>query len=169
VVHPQQEANKSTSRPCQSAFAVLVATCKQVERGPPAVPIISVSGGGAMLDTRFENPPRLERPSHPQVVDDDALPAIVIKAQEDALCRLGLARLGYARVRSEHARQKRAGNVRFESLGAQSLWPTMEFVRDWLKNERKRIIAQARWPFFATMLATIVAGLAFVAVAAILG
>ena len=45
----------------------------------------------------------------------------------------------------------------------------MDFVRDWLKVERSRIVVRARWPFLVTMLATIVAGLAFVAVAAILG
>lgn len=121
-----------------------------------------------MLDTRFENTPRLEGSSQPRLADE-ALPAIVVKAQEDALSRLGLARLGYAHVRSEYARQKREGNATFEGLGGESLWPTMDFVRDWLKEERKRIVAQARWPFLATMLATIVAGLAFAAVAAILG
>jgi hypothetical protein len=45
----------------------------------------------------------------------------------------------------------------------------MEFVGDWLREERKQVLARARWPFLMTMLATIVAGIAFVAVATVLG
>jgi hypothetical protein len=45
----------------------------------------------------------------------------------------------------------------------------MDFVRDWLKEERSRILARTRLPFLLTMLATIVAGLAFAAVAKLLG
>jgi hypothetical protein len=45
----------------------------------------------------------------------------------------------------------------------------MDFVRDWLKEERRRIIARTRLPFLLTMLATIFAGLAFALVAAMLG
>jgi hypothetical protein len=97
----------------------------------------------------------------------DGLPAIVVKAQEDARCRATLAELGYSAVRSEYARQKRAGLVAFEGLG--SMHPTMDFVRDWLKEERSRILARTRLPFLLTMLATIVAGLAFAAVAKLLG
>jgi hypothetical protein len=116
-----------------------------------------------MLDTRFT-----EGFPHPQSADDP-LPAIVVKAQEDARCRLALARLGYAKVRSAYARHKRAGEDTFAEFGRESLWPTMDFVRDWLKDERRRAIARARWPFLLTMLATIVAGMAFAAVAAMLG
>jgi hypothetical protein len=121
-----------------------------------------------MLDTRFANTPPAEGLPHPQAVDD-SLPAIVVKAQEDALCRLALARLGYSKVRSEYARHKRNGADAFAGLGHEALWPTMDFVRDWLKEERRRIVARAKWPFLVTMLVTIVGGLAFAAVAAIFG
>jgi len=121
-----------------------------------------------MLDTRFANTPQAEGLPHPQAVDD-SLPAIVVKAQEDARCRLALARLGYSKVRSEYARHKREGTQTFAGLGQESLWPTMDFVRDWLKEERRRIVARAKWPFLVTMLVTIVGGIAFAAVAAMLG
>jgi hypothetical protein len=38
-------------------------------------------------------------------------------------------------------------------------------VRDWLKEERRRIVAQAQWSFVVAMLATILAGIATYAVA----
>jgi len=41
-------------------------------------------------------------------------------------------------------------------------------VRDWLKEERRRIVMRAKWPFLMAMLVTIVAGLTFAAVAAML-
>jgi hypothetical protein len=121
-----------------------------------------------MLDARFANTPQAGGLAQSQSADD-ALPAIVVKAQEDVRCRLALARLGYSKVRAGYARHKREGKDTFAGLGHESLWPTMDFVRDWLKVERSRIVVRARWPFLVTMLATIVAGLAFVAVAAILG
>ncbi len=121
-----------------------------------------------MLDARFTNAPPDEGIAPPQSAGD-GLPAIVVKAQEDARCRLALARLGYSTVRSEYARHRRWGKVTFEGLGREALWPTMDFVRHWLKEERRRIIVQMRWPFLLTMLSTIVAGLAFATVAAILG
>ena len=46
--------------------------------------------------------------------------------------------------------------------------PTMDFVRDWLAEERKRIVARMRWPFLMTMLVTIVAGIVFAAVTRVL-
>ena len=97
----------------------------------------------------------------------DGLPAIVVKAKEDARCRSALAQMGYSTVRTEHARQRRERLTAFDGLG--SLRPTMDFVRDWLKEERRRIIARTRLPFLLTMLATIFAGLAFALVAATLG
>ena len=121
-----------------------------------------------MLDARFSSAPLAERLAQLQP-DDEALPTIVVKAQEDVLARLALARLGYSKVRSAYARHKREGKDTFAALGRESLWPTMDFVRDWLKEERSRMIAQARWPFLLTMLATIVAGLTFAGVAAFLG
>jgi hypothetical protein len=101
--------------------------------------------------------------------DDHLFPAIVIKAREDADCRLALAQLGYFRVRSSYARQWREGRVDFAGLEDRSLSPTMEFVDDWLREERRRMVARARWPFLVTMVATVVAGIAFMAVAVVLG
>ena len=121
-----------------------------------------------MLDIQFANTPPAGGLPHPQAVDA-SLPAIVVKAQEDARCRLALARLGYSKVRSEYARHKREGTDTFAGIGHESLWPTMDFIRDWLKEERRRIVARAKWPFLVTMLVTIVGGLAFAAVAAMLG
>jgi hypothetical protein len=120
-----------------------------------------------MLDTWFANA-FPEAGSAPPQAEDDGLPAIVVKAQEDVLCRAALARLGYARVRAEYARHWRARKDTFTALGREGLWPTMDFVRDWLKAERKRIVARMRLPFLLAMAATIAAGLAFAAVAAIL-
>jgi hypothetical protein len=100
---------------------------------------------------------------------DDTLPAIVTKAQDDVRCRQALARLGYSKVRSDYARHKREGKDTFVGLDHERLWPTMDFVRDWLKEERQQIIVRVRWSFLLTMLATIVAGLAFVAANAVLG
>jgi hypothetical protein len=97
-----------------------------------------------------------------------ALPAIVVKAQEDARCRQALARLGYAKVRSHYARAKRRGKPTFAGLHHVGLAPTLPFVKDWLTEERKRIFARARGPFLMTMLATIVAGIVFVAVTRVL-
>ena len=92
--------------------------------------------------------------------DGDELPEIVRKAQEDARCRAALARLGYSKVRAAYAGHKRKGQDTFLSLENQFLWPTMEFVRDWLKAERRRILARLRWPFLGAMLTTIGAGVA---------
>jgi hypothetical protein len=52
----------------------------------------------------------------------------------------------------------------FKDLGHERLWPTADFVRDWLKEERRRIVAQAQWSFVVAMLATILAGIATYAV-----
>lgn len=100
--------------------------------------------------------------------DDHALPAIVVRAREDARCRLALVRLGYVTVRSQYARCKRRGWDTFTGLEHMHLEPTMDFVRDWLTEERKRIYARARWPFLMTMLATIIAGIVFLAVTRVL-
>jgi hypothetical protein len=100
---------------------------------------------------------------------DDTLPAIVTKAQDDVRCRQALARLGYSKVRSDYARHKREGRGTFVGLDHEGLWPTLDLVRDWLKEERKRIVVQVRWSFLVTMLATVVTGLAFVAAFALLG
>ena len=111
--------------------------------------------------------PRLE-PSLADLPPDDALPAIVVRAREDAQCRRALARLGYVQVRAQYQRHKREGDHIFAALEHERLAPSMDFVRDWLAEERKRIVARARWPFLMTMLVTIVAGIVFAAVARVL-
>jgi hypothetical protein len=100
---------------------------------------------------------------------DHEFPAILRKAQDHVLCRKALASLGYSQVRAAYARHKQEGLDVFEDLGDAQLWPTLEFVRDWLKEERQRMIAQVRWSFAVAMLATILAGLTFVATIALLG
>ena len=100
---------------------------------------------------------------------NDALPLIVAKVAEDAGARLGLKRMGYFKVLSAYLRYKRDGRDTFHSFGADHLWPTMDFVRDWLKQERRQLIAQHRWVFLLTMLATLAAGLTFIGALAVLG
>ena len=53
----------------------------------------------------------------------------------------------YSRVRSAYARHRQGGLDVFEDLGHERLWPTVDFVRDWLKEERRRIVAQVQWSF----------------------
>jgi len=103
-------------------------------------------------------------PSSAAAVDEHAMPAIVMRAREEAQCRLALARLGYLRVRSAYARHKRQGKDTFVGLDHKFLTPTMEFVGNWLRDERQQILARARWPFLIAMLGTIIAGSAFLAV-----
>jgi hypothetical protein len=113
--------------------------------------------------------PPADTPAFGLPVDDHALPAIVVRAREDALCRRALARLGYVRVRAHYQRAKRDREHTFAALAPQRLEPSMDFVRDWLAEERKRIRARTRWPFLMTMLVTIVAGIVFAAVTRVLG
>jgi hypothetical protein len=100
---------------------------------------------------------------------DEEFPAIVKRAQDDVRCRQALASLGYSQVRSAYARHRQVGLDVFEDLGHERLWPTVDFVRDWLKEERRRIVAQVQWPFVGAMLATIFAGLVLFAVHSVLG
>jgi hypothetical protein len=165
VVDAPQSAKKTTGRPRFSAFAGLGASSIAGGARPPAEHC--VFGIGQMLDTRIANTQQVEGLSGPPSADG-SLPAIVVKAQEDARSRQALARLGYARVRSEYVRHRRDRKETFASLGQESLWPSTDFVRDWLKEERHRKVMRARGPFLMAMLVTIVAGLAFAAVAAIL-
>ena len=97
--------------------------------------------------------------------DGGSLPAFVERAQQDAQWQAALARMGYRRVRAVYARQMRdSPKVEvFYGLEQLKLWPTMEFVRAWLKSEKRRIMARVRWTFVFAMLATIVAGLTFTA------
>jgi len=99
----------------------------------------------------------------------DALPLIVVKVEEGARSRLALKRLGYFKVLSAYLRYKRDGRDTFHSFGADHLWPTMDFVRVWLKEERGQLIVQHRWVFLLTLLATLAAGLTFVGAIAVLG
>jgi len=94
-----------------------------------------------------------------------SLPAFVERAQEDARFRHALGRLGYRKVKSAYARQLRAAPDAdtFHGLERELLWPPMDFVRDWLKAEKKRIRARVRWTFVGAMLLTIVVGLVFAA------
>lgn len=94
-----------------------------------------------------------------------SLPAFVERAQQDAQWQSALDHLGYRRVRTAYARQMRDSPQVEIFYGIQHLnhWPTMEFVRGWLKAEKKRLMARMRWTFVAAMLATILAGISFMA------
>jgi hypothetical protein len=100
---------------------------------------------------------------------DEELPAIVRRAQDDVRCRQALAGLGYSRVRSAYAQHRQQRLDVFEDLGHEGLWPTVDFVRHWLKVERRRVVAQAQWSFVVAMLATILVGFVSFATYAVLG
>ena len=101
---------------------------------------------------------------------DDEFPSFVRRAQDDVQWRKALAHLGYSQVRIAYAQHRQEGLEVFEALGGQDrLRPPLDFVRDWLKDERRRIIEQVRWLFVVTMLATILAGLTFAATIRFLG
>lgn len=124
---------------------------------------------GAEQDEDLAAPRTTLSPGQATHAADNEFPAILRKAQDDVLCRQALASLGYSQVRTAYARHRQEGLDVFEDLGDAQLWPTLEFVRDWLKEERQRMLAQVRWSFGVAMLATILAGLAFVATIAVLG
>lgn len=100
---------------------------------------------------------------------NDTFPLVVAKVEEDARSRLALKRMGYLKVLSAYVRYKREGRDAFHSFGADHLWPTMEFVRHWLRQERRQLIRQHRWMFLLTMLATLAFGLTFIGALAVLG
>ena len=108
-------------------------------------------------------PPDLSYP-----VSDD-LPLIVTKADEEVRARPALKRMGYFRVLSAYRRHKRDGRDTFHSFGAEHLWPTMDFVRLWLKEERRQLVAQHGWVTVLTLLGTLAAGLAFAGVLIVFG
>jgi hypothetical protein len=97
--------------------------------------------------------------SHGMPDVDGPLPAFVERAQQDAQWQAALARAGYRRVKAAYARQLRKMPKVEIFYGIEHLqhWPTMEFVRDWLKAEKRRGMGRVRWTFMAAMLATIVA------------
>jgi hypothetical protein len=101
---------------------------------------------------------------------DDEFPSIVRKAQDDVQWRKALTQLGYSQVRAAYAQHRQEGLDIFQALGGQPrMRPPLDFVRDWLKDERRRIVEQVRWLFVVTMLATILAGFTFVATIRFLG
>jgi hypothetical protein len=101
---------------------------------------------------------------------DDEFPSIVRKAQDDVQWRKALSQLGYSQVRAAYAQHRQDGLDVFQALGGQPrLRPPLDFVRDWLKEERRRIFEQVRWLFVVTMLATILAGFTFAATIQFLG
>lgn len=116
-------------------------------------------------------PPPAPASDPPPAAEDEheQFPAIVVKAQEEVRCRHALARMGYFRVRSQYLRHKLLRKPTFDGLEGEHLWPTMDFVQDWLKQEWTRIIGRTRFAFVMTLLATIVAGITFAGVAAFLG
>jgi hypothetical protein len=89
------------------------------------------------------------------------LPAIIVRAQDELRCTRALSRLGYRKVRAEYARHRRFGRGTFLALADAGLWPSMEFVRAWLRAERRRILARTVSSFLVALLVTIIAGLAF--------
>jgi hypothetical protein len=99
-----------------------------------------------------------------------SLPAIVERARQDKDWHGGLARLGYRRVREAYARQVRETPLDDVFYGIEHLnqWPTMEYVRAWMKSEKKRKAGKVRWTFVAAMLATIAGVLAFTAALSVL-
>ena len=107
-------------------------------------------------------------PDLPWPASDD-LPLIVTKADEEVRARPALKRMGYFRVLSAYRRHKRDGRDTFHSFGAEHLWPTMDFVRLWLKEERRQLVAQHGWVTVLTLLGTLAAGLAFAGVLIVFG
>jgi hypothetical protein len=120
---------------------------------------------------RERRPEDVERdspsPDLPQA--NPALPLIVAKVEADQRARSALKRMGYLKVLLAYLRHKRAGKDTFHAFGADHLWPTMYFVQDWLKSERRQLTAQHGWVFLLALMATVVAGLAFLAALALLG
>jgi hypothetical protein len=96
---------------------------------------------------------------------DGSLPAFVERAQQDAQWQAALSRAGYRRVKAAFARQLRETPKAEIFYGIERLnqWPTMDFVREWLRGEKRRARARVRWTFVGAMLATIIAVLAFAA------
>jgi hypothetical protein len=100
---------------------------------------------------------------------DPGLPLIVAKVEAEGRARVALRRMGYFKVLLAYLSHKRAGEDTFFAFDAEHLWPTMDFVQAWLKEERREIIARHRSVFLLSMLITIVAGLAFLGALALLG
>jgi hypothetical protein len=95
---------------------------------------------------------------------DGSMPAFVERAQQDAQWQAALGRFGYRRVKAAFARQMRESPQVEIFYGIEHLhhWPTMDFVRNWLRSEKKRSLSRVRWTFIGAMLMTILAGATFV-------
>jgi hypothetical protein len=133
----------------------------EAELARQALPALGQLAGSVAFAPRRAPPPA---PSSSEA----ELPAIVRRAQEQARCAHALHCLGYRKVRAEYVRHRQAGRDSFDALAYADLWPTMEFVRGWLGNERRRMLASISSTFLVAMLFTIIAGLAFAGVLAFL-
>jgi hypothetical protein len=120
-------------------------------------------------NSRHQHEAGREVHARPLSPDSDDLPLILARAEEEARSRLALKRMGYLKVRSAYLRYKRDGKETFHAFGAEHLWPTMDFVRDWLRQERRRLIVQSRPVFLLALFATLVVGLAFLGAMALFG
>ena len=94
---------------------------------------------------------------------DGPLPAILERAQQDRQWQIALAQFGYRQVKTAYTQQLRESPRAEVYFGIKHLnhYPTMDFVRAWMKAQRKRALKRLRWTFLATMLATIVAAITF--------
>ena len=94
---------------------------------------------------------------------DEPLPAILERAQQDRQWQIALAKLGYRQVKAAYQQQLREAPRSEIFVGVQHLnqHPPMEFVRTWMKAQRRRMLKRLRWTFLGTMLATIVATITF--------
>jgi hypothetical protein len=94
---------------------------------------------------------------------DGTLPAFVERAQQDAQWQIALSRLSYRQVKEAYAMQMRESPRTEIFFGIKHLnqYPTMDFVRAWMKSEKKRALKRVRWTFIGAMLATIVAVITF--------
>jgi hypothetical protein len=120
-------------------------------------------------NSRHQQGASREEHARPVSPESDDLPLILAKAEEERRSRLALKRMGYLKVRSAYLRYKRDGKETFHAFGAEHLWPTMDFVRDWLRQERRRLIAQAQPVFLVSLLATLAVGFAFWVALALFG
>lgn len=99
---------------------------------------------------------------------DPGLPLIVAKVEAESRARVALKRMGYLKVLIAYLSHKRAGEDTFFAFDADHIWPTMDFVQEWLREERRQLVARHRSVFLLSMLATIVTGLAFLVALALL-
>jgi hypothetical protein len=94
---------------------------------------------------------------------DGPLPVILERAQQDRHWQIALAKSGYRQVKAAYAQQLRESPKAEVFFGVKHLnhYPTMDFVRSWMKTQRKQALKRLRWTFLGAMLATIVAAVTF--------